>query len=62
MSDVEVARINVDDQAQLPCTYFHDTTPKIGIWRSGSKFLDEQHCFFVLICIEECDGLKHVLK
>jgi hypothetical protein len=34
----------------------------IGIRTSGSEFFDEQHCFLVLICVEECDGLKYRMK
>jgi hypothetical protein len=63
MSKVRVTKISVDEQAWLHHTYFHDTTPeKIGIWTSGSQLFDEQHCFLVLICIEEGDDLKHIMK
>jgi hypothetical protein len=58
-----VTKISVDDQVSPQYTHFHDTTPaKISIWTSGSEFFDEQHCFLVLICVEECDCLKHAMK
>jgi hypothetical protein len=63
MSNVEVAKIRVDDHVSPQYTHFHDTTPKtIGLWTSGGEFVDEQHCFVVLICVEECYGLKCEMK
>ena len=63
MSDVEVAKISVDDQVSPQCTHFHDTTPEnVSIWTSGGEFFNEQHCFLVLICVEECNGLKCEMK
>jgi hypothetical protein len=63
MSNVEVAQISVGDQVSSQCTHFHDTTPeKISLWTSGGEFFDEQHCFLVLICVEECNGLKCEMK
>jgi hypothetical protein len=35
---------------------------RISIWTSGSEFFDKQHCFLVLICIEECNSLKYRMK
>jgi hypothetical protein len=50
--------IDSELNAQI-CLY--DMTPEsIGIWTSGSKFIYEQHCFLVLSCIEEYDGLPDV--
>jgi hypothetical protein len=63
MSNVEVAKISVDDQVSLQYTHFHDTTPEnVSIGTSGGEFSDEQHCFLVLICVEECNGLKCEMK
>jgi hypothetical protein len=63
MSNVEIAKISVDDQVSPQYTHFHDTTrEKISIWTSGSEFFDEQYCFLVLTCVEECDGLEGEMK
>jgi len=63
MTDVEVARISIDDQVSPQYTHFYDTTPKkISLWTSGGEFFDEQHCFLVLICVEKCYGLKCEMK
>jgi hypothetical protein len=63
MSNVEVAKISVDDQVSPQYTHFHDTTREnVSIWTNGSELFDEQHCFLLLICIEECYGLKCEMK
>jgi hypothetical protein len=63
MSNVRVVNISVDDQVRSYDTYFDDTAPqKICIRTSGSQFFDEQHCFLMLIRIEERDGLKYRMK
>jgi hypothetical protein len=63
MSNVRVANISFNNRAWLDGTYFHDTTPeRIDIRTSGGEFFDEQHRFFVLICIEEGNGLKYAMK
>jgi hypothetical protein len=44
-------------------TYLHDTTREsVGIRTTGSEFFNEQVCLVTLICIEEGDGLKRVMK
>jgi hypothetical protein len=63
MSNVEDAKIRVDDQVSLQYTHFHDTTPEnVSIWTHDGEFFDEQHCFLLLICVEECYGLKCEMK
>jgi hypothetical protein len=58
-----VIKISFDDRAWLHDSYFHNTTPeRIGIRTSSSEFFDEQHCFLVLICVEECNDLKYGMK
>jgi hypothetical protein len=44
-------------------TYLHDTTREsIGIRTTGSEFFEEQVCLVMLICTEERDGLKCMMK
>jgi hypothetical protein len=34
----------------------------INVQTSSSQLFDEYHCFIVLICVEECDGLNYGMK
>jgi hypothetical protein len=38
--------------------HFHDTIHNSVCVRTSGKFLKVLHCVHLLICIEECDGLK----
>jgi hypothetical protein len=38
------------------------TCASVGIRTTGSEFFEEQVSLVVLICIEERDGLKYVMK
>jgi hypothetical protein len=63
MPNARARKIRFYDRAWLHDTYFYDTTAeRINIRTSGAEFFDEQHCFLMLICIEEGNGLSYAMK
>lgn len=63
MPNLRGCKVSVDDQVRLHDAHFHDMTrTSICIRTTGSEFFEEQVCLFMLIRIEECDGLKYAMR
>ena len=59
----ELQKLVFDDPAWLHDTYLYNMTcESIGIRTTGSEFIEKEVCLLMLICIEEGDGLKYVMK
>jgi len=54
---------SMQEVSWIEVTHLHDATCKnIGLWTSCNKFADAKHRPLMLICIEQCNGLKTVTK